>query len=651
MNSAHTAGPANGHAGEERNHPMTGDRSPAGARRPGHGAVAAVVAVVATLLAAACSTIPLPAPPARAGGTANGTAPPPCTVMAVRSCALPFPSDEFVVADPTSATGVRVRMPDGLVDPAALGQLGPGATLADAFGAADGFSALSPVIFEVDRPVDQAALPADGGDVLKVFDLADGHQVPVRVELPLEAAQRGAPGTVVMAWPRLRWEYGHTYVARLTRVRGGIGDPSPAPAMGDAGIHPGTDYASALRKGLQQVDPGAVPALLSATRFTVGSRDNAIGDLVRMADSTRRADHPVRNLRVQSPLLVQHAAAVVRGELRISDFRDADGVARADNGAKETWIPFLLVLPEHPASPRGAPVAVYGHGLTINKESMLLVAAPNAAKGVATIGIDVPNHGERQFTDGGYLFDLTTPGRLGRLVNMPVQGIVDHVALVSAIVHHLGTVDLSPWRPEGPDGDGVADLDTSTILYEGTSMGSVLGAAEVALNPEIDAAYLQVGGTGVADIIMHSLLWVLFSGVVPWNASAGDGAALMGAASMLMDRSDNVHLLDGLRQSGPPVFLQVGVGDNVVPNFSSERLVHLLDLPRVGRRLTDISARSAGDSIPADGRGFAEVWPVNSAPDNQGFVAHVSFTEPRAAKWFDQWLDQRLAAAGITGSG
>lgn len=151
---------------------------------------------------------------------------------------------------------------------------------------------------------------------------------------------------------------------------------------------------------------------------------------------------------------------------------------------------------------------------------------------------------------------------------------------------------------------------------------------------------------------MHSLLWPLFAGVIPQKAAAGDATTLMGAATMLMDRGDNVHLLDGLRESGPPVFLQIGVGDRVVPQFSSERLVALLDLPRVGRQLTDISARSAGESIPPDGRGFAEVFPVNSAPDNQGFVAHVSFVEPRATALLDQWADdQRLAAEGATGSG
>jgi hypothetical protein len=274
---------------------------------------------------------------------------------------------------------------------------------------------------------------------------------------------------------------------------------------------------------------------------------------------------------------------------------------------------------------------------------MLLVAAMNARKGVATLGIDVPNHGWRS-REGGYLLELASPRRLGRLVNMPLQGIVDHVSLVGALQHHLASVDLAPWNPLGPPGDGVADLDPSVLLYEGTSMGAVLGAAEVALIPEIDAAYLQVPGAGVADIIMHSLLWVVFSSVVPHGAAAGDAAALMGAATMLLDPTDSTYLLDGLAASRRPVFVQLGVGDAIVPTPTSERFVHLLGLPRVGPALSDITAAQAGDAIPPDGRGFVEVWSMSSNPTTQGFMAHVSFIEGRSERFLSAWLDQRLRA-------
>ncbi|MCZ7630188.1 MAG: hypothetical protein M5U19_14585 [Microthrixaceae bacterium] len=279
---------------------------------------------------------------------------------------------------------------------------------------------------------------------------------------------------------------------------------------------------------------------------------------------------------------------------------------------------------------------------------MFIVASQNAAHGAATIGIDVPNHGSRQAGQGGYLLDLTKPSRLGCLADMPLQGIVDHVSLAEAIIDHLGEIDLSPWKPLAKPGDGNADLDTSLLLYEGTSMGGVLGAGEVALIPQIDAAFLQVPGAGVVDIISHSLLWRLFAPLIPAGASAGDAAALLGAASMLLDPGDPTHLLDELGQSRRPVIAQVGVGDKVVPEFASDRLVRMLDLPRIGKQRTDILATPQLDSLGPDGRGLAEVWPLHSSPATKGFMGHLAFAEPAAQPLLHQWLSQRLEPAGGT---
>ncbi len=617
-------------------------------------AVLAMASVAA--LVGSCAIRPLPPPPDRDpgpsipdegspdGSTTTGAADVPgCAALAVRSCALPYPSDEFSVADPATATGRRLAVPvQGLVPDAALRQLGPGAGLADAFGGAqegvkDGYSALSPVIFEVDQSIRSTAIPEDGGDVVEVFDTVTGDPVPIRVEMPFDAAMRGAPRTVVMAWPRLKWEHGRTYVARIARVPGEVVTPSPA-----QGMEWSTPWVDGLRRALAQVDDRDWSELLSATQFTVGSRDNAIGGLEHMAEVAAAEDHPVRHLVSHPPVLVAGTSAMISGEVAISDFRDEHGVVWPWRTPQRRWVPFLLTVPERPAADTGAPVAIYGHGLVINKESMLLVAAMNARKGVATLGIDVPNHGWRS-REGGYLLELATPRRLGRLADMPLQGIVDHVSLVGALQHHLTSLDMAPWNPLGPPGDGAADLDPSVLLYEGTSMGAVLGAAEVALIPEIDAAYLQVPGAGVADIIMHSLLWVVFSSVVPRGAAAGDAAALMGAATMLLDPTDSTYLLEGLAASKRPVFVQLGVGDAIVPTPTSERFVRLLGIPRVGPALSDIAAPQAGDAIPADGRGFVEVWSTNSNPTTQGFMAHVSFIEARSERFLSAWLDQRLA--------
>lgn len=617
-------------------------------RSRSQGRVAAVAALVLALVAGGCALAPTTRTP-----SVVGAPPRPCAVAAARSCALPFPSDEFTVADPTTPTGRRVEIPDELFPASVLRMLGPGTTPSQAAQGADGFSAVTPIMFEFAEPVLPASLPADGGDVLAVFDLTTGERVPIRAEVPVEVIRHGAPDTIVSAWPLTRFEFGHTYIARISdALRTHTGAPAPAAA----GLARGSDpHVASLRDDLRRVegdrwDGDAWDSVRSATRFTVRSESNATSELDLMVQVVRSTDHPLRGVEVAPPVLIPDAAAVVTGEVRIDDFRDEHGVARAANGARDTWVRFVMVLPRHAAGPKGAPVVIYGHGLTAAKETMLFTAATNARAGLATIGIDVPNHGDRQAGQGGYLLDIANSAQLGRLASMPLQGVVDHVSLLMAVQDHLGQLELTvpAWldRPSSP----AVPLDTETILYEGTSMGGVLGAAFVALAPEIDGAFLQVAGSGIADTIFHSVLWILFMGVVPPGVSAGDAYALMGGATMLLDHADNTNLLGRIQARGTPVFLAYGVGDGIVRNEMTDRMISLLDLPLVGEQLTGIGVpfRTSGtDSVPADGHGVAQLWPYSSA-DLQSVAAHLVFGQEHSERLLEQWLAGRLAAEGVT---
>ena len=325
------------------------------------------------------------------------------------------------------------------------------------------------------------------------------------------------------------------------------------------------------------------------------------------------------------------------------------GSRRSTNTMTPSWERFVLVLPERAAGPAGAPVVIYGHGITTSKESMIATASTNAKLGLATIGIDIPNHGDRQ-ADGGYVLDIATSRKFGRLASMPLQGIIDQVSLLEAVQQHLGalrfTAPASVERPVRP----AVPLDTGTVLYEGTSMGGVLGAAFVGLSPELDGAFLQVPGAGIADIIMNSLIWPLFMGVVPAGASTGDAYALMGGASMLLDRSEASNVVERVRQNGTPLFVAYGVGDGVVPNVTTDRLISQLDLPLVGRQLTDIAVPhrvTGSDQVPADGTGVVQLWPFSSA-ELQSFAAHIVFGQSRSVQVLEEWLAGRLAAEGVT---
>lgn len=605
--------------------------------------VASALAVVdlSGCVAAVVNVDPPPATPSSARAS--------CNRQAVRSCLLPFPSDQYLVADATTATGFRVDVPVDVVPPGILSQFGPGASIDDAFGGADGFSAVTPIIFETAEKVNPASLPADGGDVLVVTDTTTGRRVPVRAELSHDAERFiGQDRTIVIAWPVTRFAYGHKILAVLTdRLHADAGTSvSASPGMVAArsrlasavGGRAVTSAVGAM--AIAQPGGAAWDHVISATSFVVRSQANVTAELDAKARVVRASDHPVRAVAV-GPSLIGGAASVT-GQIRVDDFRTDQHVHRPGPPvATDLWVDFLMILPERPATAAGAPVVIYGHGISISKESMLVVAAQNARHGLATVGIDIPNHGSR--SGEGWLLSLANPSLFGRLAAMPEQGILDTLGLFTAIKQHFAGIDVLPYHLfTGSRPDGKADLDTTRVLYEGTSMGGFLGASFVALAPELDGAFLQVPGSGIADTIFHSILWWLFTPIEPQGVSAGDAQALMGSAGMLLDRGENTYLLDRIRASGKPFFIAYAANDGVVPNASSERMVRETGIPMVGPFSKPIAGWKHVDTMPPDGRGAVQI-DTSSYQFFTELTTHVSFADPSPTAVLDEWLGQRTA--------
>ena len=525
-------------------------------------------------------------------------------------CVLPFPSEGWLVPDASTVTGVRVVVPDGAIPEAVRRQLGPGGDVAEAGIGADGFSPLAPVVLQVPDAVDPTSVPADGGELVVVWNTATGARVPIRAEVSQFLTDERGAHNVILIWPRTHFDYGARMFAA---IRSGLVTPTGGCVRASSSLL----RAPAITRAASAVDPGTGwSGYLAATSFVVRSEASIVGDVDRMAAIIRSDDHPVRNVEVL-PSVVDGVSEVVVGQVRITDFRDRHGVIARDgsaNGAPR-WIDFTMTMPTTPTTDRGAPVVIYGHGLTIFKESMLFVAAQNAAKGFATIAIDMPNHGSRIGEDAGYLLDMAVPSLLGRVQSLALEGELDQLSVLEAVRTHL------QW------------LDTSHVFYEGTSLGGFLGSTFVGLAPELDGAFVQVAGAGIIDTLFHSILWDLFKGVVPAGATTGQAHALIANAQSLLDRGDDTFYAERIRERHRPFYLVYAVGDGVVPEASTRRLIDELGLPLV---LPDRSP------MPSDGTGFQRI--PTSELDGSLFkplLAHTQFVHPVATAALNVWLSQR----------
>jgi hypothetical protein len=546
---------------------------------------------------------------------------------------MTFPDRHWLTADPTTPTGLRLKVPDGIFPAAAVAALSPGARPEDAEADSDGFSPVTPTVFELPDLVYPETLRASP-QLAQAWDVTTGKQVPV-VALP--AAHRMGPrgeNNLVVITPATRYEFGHEIVVSL-RASAGVVSPGNV-AAADA----------RLRELLQRFDPATpLTALAGATSFVVRSRSSISSRVEQMVQIVRAQPHPVEVTGVGQSLVPGTFA--VTGRVQITDFRAPGGeIPRV--GAithQPQWVDFIMTLPFQ--TPRGgAPVMIYGHGLTLNKETLGIVASDNAHQGVATIAIDVPNHGSRS-GEGTNIVDLANPWYAGRMMSMPLQGELDELSLLLALPG-LRSLDVAPFNwLLGSTPDGRADLNPGHVLYSGTSMGSVLGSWFIAMAPEVDGAFYQVGGAGLLDTLHNSVLWVIMRNLLPQGLTPAQEQQVMGVAQLLLDRADSVNFADRTRPD-LPVTLAYSPQDHIVPAVGGRRLARLLGLHLVGEQLDPIEAdNSATWRVPSNDQSTVEQLGVYFPdPFLQGLLAHASGSMAAGTTAYNNWLRARLSEPG-----
>lgn len=185
--------------------------------------------------------------------------------------------------------------------------------------------------------------------------------------------------------------------------------------------------------------------------------------------------------------------------------------------ASKSELAFHVFLPGGNKPSSGYPVIIFGHGLGDSSfGAPTLVAGAFARNGFATAVINAVGHGsgpQTQLVLTNFLGQSTTipvPGRGIDLDNdgqigsregclLPTMGIalrdclrqttVDLMQLVHAV---RDGIDV--------DGDGTPDLDRNKIYYAGQSLGSLYGTLFSAVEPDVRASALNVGGGSVVDI-------------------------------------------------------------------------------------------------------------------------------------------------------
>ncbi len=594
--------------------------------------------------------------------TAPAAEPLNCNPIRLTTCSLPFPSDHWSAEDDNSGSGRIIQFNDAPIDQQILNQLPPSLNLDTIYDQSSGFSAATAVLFELsDVPATDSITTDENASVL-AFNMYNSEPIPVTAVLNGYAASNKVdqPSQIIEITPKARWAFAAPHLVAITQdIKTADGDELQRSDGFQSALDDYNDGRPNALNGAfefltqQGVD---VNTLLSLTKFTTRTEDEATDHMKHMLASTYAQPHPIKDIKV-SYRLFGSVGAVIRGKVLLSDFRDDNDVMDYSLAqGRENWVDFRLSMPKA-AKGKSVPVAIYGHGITAMKETNFLVSVANAQKGIATVAIDHPYHGSRIIPDGGYVLTMLAPKYIPQQLSMMIQSSVDHMGLLKALETSFTSLDVYPKQPFSglfkhiKNGDGIPDLDTTRILYQGTSLGGVLGSTFLSLAPTIEDAFLHVAGVGITSILSKSMLWDLaFYKLIPEGVSGGEALVLKAAMQQELDYGDAINFIQYLHN--PPraditekrIVVAMGVDDFVVPNEATLALGLIADLPLTGEILKPIPELQQSDDY-IDGNGIMQFYaPVRTGGTLEDTLAHLSFLRPEVTAEMNRWLDEYFLA-------
>lgn len=263
---------------------------------------------------------------------------------------------------------------------------------------------------------------------------------------------------------------------------------------------------------------------------------------------------------------------------------------------RDITVPVLATIPNTGVKPaNGWPVVVFIHGIGGNRSNLLPIAESYASAGFAVIGIDLPVHG---ITPTDSAAALRIPGVAERTFDMdyinnttrvpPADGVIDasganFIQVSSPITSRdnlrqaiIDNLTLARALPGAVTAGVTAPLfDGARIHLSGISLGGIVGTGVASLPSTIVSAALSVPGGTIAPLLLDSNTFgPSISAAVA--AQLGPNTLLYKAffrdAQAAVDSGDPANHIAAAVVNKPYLLHKV-VGDTVVPNNSTDRLI------------------------------------------------------------------------------
>lgn len=561
------------------------------------------------VLALGCD--PAPPIPAIDGGSDAGPSelPEGCNPLGVAgSCLLPFPSDHFLVDDPSLPSGHRVEL-----TPATFFEMG-GTTL-DFFASRpiDGWSPATPILAHFPVALDPDPLVRWDEDVgatergegpTVLVDAASGARIPHFAEL---ATAEDPTQRVLVIRPLVRLAPETRYVVGVRDLVDTDGNAAPTPREFRR-LRDRDDGAVGISRFDDEIFPVLEDAgfprdqLQLAWDFTTGSEERLTGDMVaarQLAIDALAVAPTVRvtgvlegdalpsdlrdtiarqvEIEIDAPRIV---SSEVAGEASL--LRDAAGALRVEG---TVTFPATILVPRSVAerAPGTAPARLlqYGHGFFGTRDEMTHGYLDQFAHdhGIVAMGADWWG---MMVDDRSALVEALADGRAEGVlafVERTHQGMVNFIVLA-------GAASAIAELPELRDAAGEPFFDAGEVYFWGNSQGHILGGVYTAISPHVTHSVLGVGGAGFSLIMFRSRAFLALRALIQLHVEGPLAEqAFCALLQHWLDRIDPLHyarfVIDEPLPGAPTkqVLLHTGPGDEAVTSLAAELHARTLGIP------------------------------------------------------------------------
>ncbi len=385
------------------------------------------------------------------------------------------------------------------------------------------------IYFTFDGPLDEGSLPSgpaetlDAGASAFLIDVSDGpgrgQRSPVAVRY-LEAARQFTPAHTLVLRPVLGFPLREAtpYAAVITRdVRDAQGARLGAPDLFERTKYAEAPLSEALVPWWESLQPvwGDLEQLADLDRaeiaavavFTTQNIHAEMEAVQAFVDAEARPTASDWNVLGEMDAFYRVEAWFEMPEFQAGDppdFEGGGGFVFDEDGQpvvqRRPSIPFTLAFPKDGAMPAaGWPIVVYAHGTGGSRNGFANqnsdVAALLAARGIASIGIDQPLHGDRN--PWGRNEDIITfnPYNILAMRDNFRQGAADLMVLRRLLEDLRVPAGVSPTGTE-------VRFDDDKVAYMGHSQGCLNGPAFLSLADDVRGAVLSGSGGGLGPAIL-----------------------------------------------------------------------------------------------------------------------------------------------------